>query len=100
MKITKVELRDRALDIGRPFDAENEWLRQLSLEIKNVSGRDIRYVKIELDFPSDDTGMNLIVVPLKYGEPPQDGEAEAPSNLLRPGESVTLSVQAWSVEFL
>src|SRR3712207_7325382 len=59
-------------------EADAEWMRELSVELKNISAKEVTYIKVELDFPVDDSGQSLIVLPLEYGRQPQ-GDEEKPS---------------------
>lgn len=101
VEIMQVKLSGRPLETDQPFDAHDDWVKGVSVELKNVSKKEIIYVKVELDFPTDDSESNLVVIPLEYGRPPQDGEPPPPeSEPLRPGERVTVAVPDWGVEFL
>jgi hypothetical protein len=98
VEIGQLKHKGKPVNFNRAFDADagDDWLKDLSVEVKNVSDRPIIYLKIELNFPSDDSEDRALVTYLEYGKQPTEGDAAAPDfKPLRPGETITLSVPEW-----
>lgn len=98
VELGKLKHKGKPVDFNRAFDADasDDWLKNLSVEVKNVSDREIFYLKVELDFPSDESEEHVLVTYLEYGNRPAEGDAAAQGvKPLRPGETATLSVPEW-----
>lgn len=100
VEIAKLKIKGKPLSFDQEFDADEDWMKGLTVDVKNVSDKDIIYIKAELDFPVDDAGAHVIVVPLEYGHTPGNDETSFTTNPLHPGASVNISVADWSVDFL
>lgn len=92
IEISKLKVKGQPRNFDGEFDADEEWVKGLSVDVKNVSSREIIYFQVELDFPVDDTGARFFVVYLEYGQQPTGG-GDPGIKPLRPGEVVTLSVR-------
>jgi hypothetical protein len=100
VEISKLKIKGSAVDLEQPFDAVDDWMKGMAVDVKNVSGKDIIYIKAELDFPVDDSGTHVVVVPLEYGQTPGANKITPNAKPLRPGKTATLAVEDWSVDFL
>lgn len=91
---------------GKNFSGEEKvlagqnWLKDLKLTIKNTSSKTIVYFYIELVIPKNDRLTNRVPIPLRFGTPlfllTDNGMAyieKKNRELLRPGETVTVSVK-------
>ena len=79
----------------RHFQAEH-WMRDLEIDVKNISGRPIFEVDLALFFPDDrDSANNVYGVNLSYGRPElmDPGRRPLPDDKpIGPGEAVVLKV--------
>jgi hypothetical protein len=91
IEITKLKVKGKPLNFNREFSDDDDWVKGLTVEVKNVSGREIIYLQIELDFPVDDSDARVFVVSLEYGYPPEEGDVAPVTKPLQPVEVVTLS---------
>jgi hypothetical protein len=94
VEITKLKLKGKPINFDRAFDAEDDWIKGLSVDVKNVSDREIVYLKIELNFPADDSEERFYVTYLEHGRQPAEGSDTAAPTIkpIRPGETITLAV--------
>ncbi len=92
VEITKLKVKGNTVDFDKPLKADDNWVDGLSIEIKNVSNREIIYAYIKLNFPVDDSYKRFLSVPLQYGKQPTNGDTDSTVNPLQPGESATLAV--------
>ena len=89
--ITGIEVAGQQVTPGQPFAAGDDWLRGLTLRIKNASSNPIAYVEIGLSFPEGHYHSGGIGQPLRYGKNFAPGNRSAPdARLLSPGEEAEL----------
>jgi hypothetical protein len=92
LKIKAIKGKKGAITIGRLFLAEDDWLKSLSFNVENISGKNIIYMKLELEFPRSNDNSPPLIYPIEYGvRPLLDGSlvADAPPPI-KPGETVDL----------
>ncbi len=90
----------RAITLGKGHLADDDWLRGLTIGIKNMTKKDILFVELELHFlrsegSSDET---ITAFPIVFGTPPgMIGQTPSPA-VLPPNENwhVSLSDQEYS----
>jgi len=97
VKIDKVKVKNRAVELGETFTEEDDWLRGLTVSLKNTSGKEIVYVEMELMFPRPGGGTEqtpVYLYRLFYGQQPSTENPPAPDERkrLKPGESVDVSL--------
>lgn len=51
VKITKLKVKGASRSFGQNFIDDDDWLRDLTLKIKNISNKPIVYLEISIDFP-------------------------------------------------
>lgn len=90
--ISEIKVAGQPVMPGRPFPAGADWLRNLSVRVKNTSAKPITYVQLNFSLPearyqSGGVGFHLI-----YGRNTSGGERAAPdAKRLLPGEETELS---------
>jgi hypothetical protein len=94
IEITAVRVRGKEVRVGRPFASEDNWIRHLSVTVKNVSEIDIVGVTVSVEFGSDpDETPWLPEVELQAGTDYSFSRSIPTKDFsLRPGESTELSV--------
>jgi len=94
---------------GEPFKenekiiADEDWLKQLVLEVKNVSSKNIK--SFDIDLVIKDRGLPVLAFPINFRTytKPNTSDAlttngEAKVGVLQPGESVKVKITAHSFE--
>lgn len=60
LRITKLKLKGTARGFGQKFTDDDEWLRDLTLSVKNTSNKPIVYIEIDLHFPRPEDQPSLL----------------------------------------
>ena len=98
VEITALRVRGNPLNFGQPFSSNDDWVRGLAVNVRNISGRNIIYARVALNFPLDDLpdgnpDASVYRINLVYGYHPQSNETALPEiTPLAPGGTVTLTV--------
>jgi hypothetical protein len=101
IKIVKIKVRNKAVKLKERFVEDDDWLKDFSIEVENVSSQPIIFLEIELSFPQDKDGMppapatellSYGVIPLPSGISPNIKPSEPP---LKPGDRATLKVVSY-----
>ncbi len=112
VKVRKIEKRSTknepielvSAEVGDlPFNNENQvladksWLKNLKLNVKNISGKTIVYMKVNLEFSAQGKMQYPLLLPLVFGHIPPPDSASSNSDLsnlkiLRPNQSVKISI--------
>lgn len=95
VEIVEIQVGGQPVSLLGRFASDKDWLKTLTLKVKNVSGQSITYVEIGITIPKFGLMEYPFSVPLKYGqEPPQPGEiSNAPTpKPIAPGHTVKLSL--------
>ncbi len=51
LKITEIKVGKQIRTFNEGFDAESEWVKNLSFKLENVSSKPIVYLKVNVNFP-------------------------------------------------
>lgn len=92
LRIKSIKGGKGGINLGRKFLESDSWLKSLSFSLENISGKNITFINLELEFPRSD-GRPPLVFPLTYGSwPPLDGSSPVEAvQPIRPGEEIVLS---------
>lgn len=74
------------------FEQESDWLNGFSVTIKNKSDKNIKFIRLSLDFLETAKTGNMMTFPMSFGKNPADKRSETKSSLLGSGETVTLAL--------
>lgn len=94
---------------GKPFQGDEDWVKNLSFTIKNLSNKDILAVNISINFPEGDTPQQMIAynftlgqMPLQYVASGQTGnmvlrqpDTSVPAIELKSGTEVTIALDKY-----
>ena len=89
--ITDIKVADKAISFGDKLDGDEDWLKDVSFKIKNISDKPIVYAEIDLEFPETKSSGNLMVYPIQLGQRPGLPNRNQEPLYLPPGE--TLDIQ-------
>lgn len=99
VEITAVKVRGKPRAFGKTFTADNDWIGSISITVKNVSSRNVRWLSVALDLPKDERVRTSTKGPPYYGlrEPlvygiglSDEEKLRGGGPPLRPGESVEI----------
>lgn len=88
-EVVRVEEGIRALE----FDADSDWLKDLSLELRNTSGKAITYVVVNLHFPGVTKNGSTALHQIFLGVDP-DGKFPRAELRLAPTESIVIPLRS------
>lgn len=90
--IGEIKVAGQPITPGRPFAAGADWLRNLSVRVKNTSAKPITYVQLNFSLPEARYQAGGVGFHLIYGRNISGGERPAPdAKRLLPGEETELS---------
>lgn len=98
-----VELKSsgKKFKFGEKYIQESDWLKELTFDFKNVSGKTITYIGVAIIFPETQSTGVTISHSLSYGIPPNFPESEYnKSKLLIPNETAQIGFSAESYKAL
>lgn len=94
IKILKLRTKGKAIELGKKFSEEDEWLKGLTVTVENISNKAIARIELDLAFPRPEGSSEEIgtyVVPMNYGLDPSD-PAFTELKLVLPGDSVEVKL--------
>ena len=93
VRIKAIKRKRGDANVGKKFLDDDDWLKGLSFNLENISGKNITYIQLELEFPRSDD-VPPLVFPIIYGQGPlSDGSLPASTSApIKPGEEVVLSL--------
>jgi hypothetical protein len=81
LEIVDIKMSNKDVKLGEKLNANDDWLKGLALKFKNISGKDIIYIEIDLNFPETQASGYEMSFPLKLGHRPGTNNANAPLRL-------------------
>ncbi|HEX8128213.1 MAG TPA: hypothetical protein VF527_03860 [Pyrinomonadaceae bacterium] len=86
IKVVKVQSKSGLINIGGNTFADDDWLRGLTVTVKNTSGKSIAFVELELHFngPEKSVGEVISGYPVMYGKVPPPGSASFEDGVIIP----------------
>lgn len=92
IEIELIRNTSRAIRFDEKFEQEADWLNGFSVTIKNKSDKNIKFIRLSLDFLETAKTGNMMTFPMSFGKNPADNRSEIKSSVLGSGESVTLTL--------
>jgi len=68
VKFVGLSLGSRKIDFDENYEAAMDWLKDLSIKIRNDSGKTVAFISLSLDFPETLETGNMMAFPLSYGQ--------------------------------
>lgn len=88
IKIQKITTNGAVVELGKKFPSDNDWLKGLTILVKNVSDKAIARIELHLDFPRNvPEDVPMYHMPLVYGLDPLDYPDSGNPPILLPGET-------------
>lgn len=93
ISVTEIKINGQSVALGQPFAAEADWLRTLTVRVRNESSRPIVAVGVSFGFPEASYHGGGLGFRLGYGERRPGREADEPAaKPLLPGEELELTL--------
>jgi hypothetical protein len=74
------------------FEADDDWMRGLTVNFTNTSGKNIVYFRLLLIFPETESAGPPMAHTLNFGRQPKDADDRDFESVLKPGEETTISL--------
>lgn len=68
LQLLEITIEGRPITCGQPFVADIDWLKGLTLKIRNVSGKTIKYIRISFTVPEAKFKDSTLGFALEYGK--------------------------------
>jgi hypothetical protein len=92
IEIFATRIRNTPVALGKEFDSESDWLKDLRFRIRNKSQKPITWIGINLLFPETRMTGPVMVDQLFLGQRP-DMKTKNPPLELKPGEELEVSME-------
>jgi hypothetical protein len=103
IELTDISIASKKMNSDETILFNNTWLKELSLNIHNGSGKNIIYMEIELEIAPSGKMQLPVRLPIKFGKMPDftsEMENFATESLLESEERVSLSLTKKNYEWL
>lgn len=92
--IADVKAGTNSVELNRPFDADGEWIKDISFKVTNQSTKTVTYVAVDLKFSDTSSSDAAMVRPLMFGVWPDHPTPKDVPISLKPGESIDVAMSA------
>jgi hypothetical protein len=99
LNVINIKSADKKVALGEQFNGPDDWLKTAQLTVKNISGKDIVFVEIDLNFPETNVSGNEMSFPLRLGTRPGVTNSNPPV-VLKNNNDATLSLEGKKYEQL
>ncbi len=94
LKITEIKVGQQVQSFNENFEAEAEWIKNLSFKLENVSGKSIVYLSVNVNFPETRANGNLMSYAVSFGQRPGSKLKQInPPLLLKAGETLEVLLE-------
>lgn len=93
LKFTDVKVGQQERKLGESFEAESDWVKDLSFKLENISGKQIVYLKVNINFPETRLLGPMMSYGVTFGQHPNSKfkHIKQPM-LLKPSEILEVSL--------
>jgi hypothetical protein len=70
VEIAEVRVSQKIVELGKTFDADDDWLNTVLLKIKNTYHKPIVFLEVTVDFPETRATGSVMSYPLMFGKMP------------------------------
>jgi hypothetical protein len=106
LELLGITIEGQSITLGQPFTAGENWLRTLTVRVKNISGKPIKSIRFSFRLPEAKYKEGTMGLTLEYGKELSTGGSYGEQKLIMPNEEIDLvrdaqhsdSVQKWLAE--
>ncbi|MGH9932544.1 MAG: hypothetical protein ACREA9_25350, partial [Pyrinomonadaceae bacterium] len=92
LRIVEVKAANKSIRLGEGFSAGEDWLKNASFTVKNLTDKDIIYIEIDINFPETKSSGNEMSYRLKFGHRPAAHDSNPLLNF-KPNDDLILSLE-------
>ena len=94
VEIGEIKVSQKAVDYGKAFAADDEWLSKVAVRVKNISNRPIVFLEIGFDFPETKASGNEMSYRVAFGQRPGSKFPQSHDPLyMMPSETLDIALQ-------
>jgi hypothetical protein len=90
LEIVEIEVENNPISLGESFSASDDWLRYLTIRVKNISGKPISSIRISLSLPETKNEERTFGFSLEYGKALSTGIDYGIQKPIMPNEELEL----------
>ncbi len=98
LRVVEIRVAGNPVTLGQPFEADDDWLKNLSLKVKNVSGRTINVMPVSFGLsellPPNGGDVAFTIMRGLYGDGSETREAADERRPIMPEEEIELTFTA------
>ena len=93
LKVKEVKVGQKERKFAESFDAEPDWLKNLSFKLENISGKPIVFLQVNVNFPETRLTGDLMSYSISFGQRPKSKlKQRNKPMLLMPDETLEVSL--------
>jgi hypothetical protein len=94
LKLSELKVAGREIKFGEDFEAETDWIKNLSFKLENISGKRIVFLSVNVNFPETRLTGNMMSYAVTFGQRPGLPLPTIPNEplLLLPNETINVSL--------
>ncbi len=70
VEIAEIKVSQKAVELGKSFDEDDDWLNRTFLKVKNISNKPIIYLAVNVNFPETRATGGMMSYPIVFGQMP------------------------------
>ena len=90
LRIIEIKSDDKAVTLGHPFSVSGDWLKNLTVKVRNVSGKPIASIRIHFNLPEAKYKEGTMGFSLEYGKALSTGINYGVQRNIMPDEELVL----------
>jgi len=90
VKVIEIKLDGKAITLGQSFPASGDWLKNLTVKVRNTSGKSISSIRMHFNLPEAKYGEGTMGFSLEYGKPLSTGINYGTQKIILPDEELVL----------
>jgi hypothetical protein len=75
IELVALRIKEKQVRVSESFAGDRDWYKNISLSAKNISGKTIVYLELELEIPESGTMERPVVIPFVFGELPTEASS-------------------------
>lgn len=93
LKFSKVKVDQQPIELGKYFEADQNWIENLTFELENISDKPVVFLQGNINFPETRTTGILMSYLKSFGQRPNSKfKSKNEPMLLEPGETLEVSL--------
>ena len=90
LKIIEIKVDGKIISLGQPFSASGDWLKNLTVKVRNISGKPISSIRMHFNLPEAKYKEGIMGFSLVYGKALSTGINYGVQKVIMPNEELDL----------